>query len=320
LNNLYYAGNPDLGGAETLIGANMDNANSRYDSLQAVLQERSWKGLAGQIAYTYSKCLSDSPGYFGVAGGGWTTAATTQSSSGIYGTQNIYDPHEDWGPCYYDQTHILSAYTTYALPVGKGKRFGTDMNPVMNALIGNWQLSGIVAAHSGNALTLNYFGGWGASGGGSGLPPSISPYGDESGTNGIGPYTLSELPSCNGPINIVNQFVPAAGGIPAHIQWFDTTNISAPQAGTFGTCGVGNIRGPRDQNWDFDISKDFDITESKKLQFRMDVLNAFNYTHWTFAGSVSNGSFTAGGGSTNLGAIVGSQGARQLQFAMKFIF
>ena len=319
-NNIYYADNPDLGGAEALAGANMDNGNSRYDSLQAVLVARNYHGLAGQVAYTYSKCLSDSPGYFGVAGGGWTTSAATQSSSGIYGTENIYDPRADWGPCYYDQTHILSSYLTYAVPFGKGRQFGSDMSPVLNALIGNWNLSGIVSAHSGNALTLNYFGGWGATGGGSGLPPAISAYGDESGTNGIGPYTLSELPSCNGPINILNKFVPGTGGSSPYIQWFDTTNISAPAAGTFGTCGVGNIRGPRDQDWDLSLSKDFAITESKRLQFRMDVLNAFNYTHWTFAGSVSNGSFTAGGGSSYLGQIVGSQGSRELEFALKFFF
>lgn len=331
-NNLYYADNPALGGAEALAGTNSDNGNSRYDSLQAVLNERSYHGLTGQIAYTYSKCLTDSPGYFGVAGGGWTTFATTQSSSGIYGTQNIYDQHSDWGPCFYDQKHILSTYLTYEIPVGRGKQFGKDMNPVLNALVGNWQLSGIVAAHSGNALTLNYFGGWGTP---AGFGPSS--YGDTSGTNGIGPYTLSERPNCNGPIKILNQFVPAnsSTGAGAYIQWFDTSNITTPdfQApspgnpgfGTFGTCGVGNIRGPRDQNWDLSLQKDFAITESKKIQFRIDALNAFNYAHWTFAGSVNNGSFAAGaflpgGGSANTGKIVGSQGARQLQLALKLIF
>jgi Carboxypeptidase regulatory-like domain len=319
-NNLYYADNPALGGREALAGANSDNGHSRYDSLQAVLNERGWHGLTGQVAYTYSKCLTDSPGYFGVAGGGWTTSATTESSSGIYGTQNIYDQGADWGGCYYDQTHILSSYAYYELPVGRGKQFGSDLNPVLNSLVGNWQISGIISAHSGNALTLNYFGGWGAPPG-----PGPSSYGDTSGTNGIGPYTLSERPSCNGPIKILNQFHPAVAGVSgAYIQWFDTSNISPPTLGTFGTCGVGNIRGPRDQNWDLSLQKDFAVTESKKFQLRLDMLNAFNYAHWTFAGSVWNGSFSAGafpgGGSANSGRIVGSQGARQLQLGLKFQF
>src|SRR5260370_12764453 len=52
-----------------LAGANMSNSNQRYDGLQAVLKERSYHGLDTQVAYTYSKCLSNSPGYFGTSWG-----------------------------------------------------------------------------------------------------------------------------------------------------------------------------------------------------------------------------------------------------------
>ena len=38
----------------------------------------------------------------------------------------------DWGPCYFDQTHILTSYVTYQLPIGRGKQFGHDLNPVLN--------------------------------------------------------------------------------------------------------------------------------------------------------------------------------------------
>ena len=157
----------------------MSNSNQRYDGLQAVLKERGTHGLDGQLAYTYSKCLSNSPGYFGT---GWGST-NAQSSGGQPGWQNIYDPNANWGPCYYDQTHIISGYFSYQLPFGRGKQFGHDANPVVNALINNWQISGILTLHSGNALTLNDFGGWSA-------------YGDHSGTNSVGPvyaFQSSEL-------------------------------------------------------------------------------------------------------------------------------
>ena len=35
------------------------------------------------------------------------------------------------------------------------------MNSALNAVLGNWEIGGIVTLHSGNALTLNNFGGWG---------------------------------------------------------------------------------------------------------------------------------------------------------------
>ncbi|HKM79652.1 MAG TPA: TonB-dependent receptor [Candidatus Acidoferrum sp.] len=314
-----------------LAGANMSNSNQRYDGLQAILKEHGYHGLDAQLAYTFSKCLSNSPGYFGT---GWGTA-NAQSSGGQPGWENIYDPNLNWGPCYYDQKHIIAGYFSYELPFGRGKAFGKDANPVVNAVIGNWQISGILTLHSGNALTLNDFGGWGA-------------YGDHSGTNSIEPQTLSTLPNCNGPISIDNKFVPYSGGVAAHTQWFDPSNISTvtgpnvlttytntgtvanPIAGSptsaiatggggsFGTCSVGNIRGPWTKVLDMSLQKEITVSERKRLQLRLDAFNAFNNAIWTFSQGPASGSFDSG--SASLGWITGSQGARQLQLALKFLF
>ena len=40
----------------------------------------------------------------------------------------------------------------YELPVGKGRKFGADMHPVANAIIGGWQLSSIIRFGSGLPL------------------------------------------------------------------------------------------------------------------------------------------------------------------------
>jgi len=319
-NNLGWAeAAPYLTGAGTsttaaLVGTNMSNSNQRYDALQAVLKERGYKGLDGQLAYTYSKCLSNSPGYFGT---GWGSTQA-QSSGGQPGWGNIYDPGAYWGPCYYDETHIISGYFTYELPVGHGKQFGSDASPILNQFIGGWELSSIISLHSGNALTLNEFGGWGS------YPTASNP--DLSG--GIGPYTLSDLPNCNGTITIADQFVPynSKFGIPAHIQWFNTSNISNPAPNTFGTCSVGNVRGPWLKTLDMSIQKTFSIMEHKTLMFRLDAFNAFNNSIWTFSGGPAGGSFDQGQASNgvnsqgSLGWITGTQGARQLQLSLKFIF
>src|SRR6202035_90134 len=78
--SLYQA---DQNGA--LAGANMSNSNQSYNSLQAVLEKRMGNGLQGQVAYTYSKCLSNSPGYFGT---GWGSTGAI-SSGGQPGPQDI---------------------------------------------------------------------------------------------------------------------------------------------------------------------------------------------------------------------------------------
>ncbi len=311
-NSIYFADNAALGGSNAIAGTNMSNADQKYNALQAVLQKRMENGLQGQIAYTWSKCMSNSPGYFGT---GWGSTNAT-SSGGQPGWQNAYDGRSDWGPCFFDQTHILASYVTYELPVGRGKKFGKDMSPVLNQIIGNWEIGGIITFHTGNALTLNEFGGWGAFNG------------DPSNTNGIGNYFLSARPNCNGPIKVVDQVVAAAGA-PTFIQWFDPSNVSHP-SNSFGTCSVGNIRGPHYSNTDLSLHKNFLITESRTLQFRMEALNAFNHPVWTFSGGPAGGSFDPGTpviGTTlnptsngNFGHITGSQSARQIQFALKFLF
>lgn len=299
-------GNP-VCGAQTLAGTNMSNSDQKYNALQAVLQKRMSNGLEGQVAYTWSKCMSNSPGYFGT---GWGSTGAT-SSGGQPGWENIYNPRLNWGPCYYDQTHIFTSYVTYALPLGRGKQFGRDMNPALNAVLGNWEIGGIVTLHSGNALTLNNFGGWGVGG-------------NSDNTNGIGPYTLANLPDCHGPVKILNQTVLASGGTPGYIQYIDPSpsNVSPAAANTFGTCSVGNVRGPAYANFDLSLHKGFLFTESKKLEFRFEALNAFNHPVWTFLGGPANGSFDPGtaGSNVNFGRITGSQSPRILQLALKFSF
>jgi hypothetical protein len=300
------AGNP-VCGAETLAGTNMSNSDQKYNALQAVLQKRMSNGLEGQVAYTWSKCMSNSPGYFGT---GWGSTQAT-SSGGQPGWENIYNPRLNWGPCYYDQRNILTSYVTYQLPLGRGKQFGHDMNPALNAVLGNWEIGGIVTLHSGNSLTLNSFGGWGGAEGNSGNADN---------TNGIDPETLAGLPDCNGPVKVLNQKVNANAtpGAAAYIQWIDPSNVSPAALNTFGTCSVGNVRGPAYANLDLSLHKDFLVTESKRLEFRWEALNAFNHPVWTFNGGPASGSFDPG--SPIFGRIVGSQGARQMQFALKFYF
>ena len=285
----------------SLLGTNMSNADHKYNALQAVLQKRMSNGLQGQLAYTWSKCMTNSPGYFGT---GWGSTNAT-SSGGQPGWENIYNPRREWGPCYWDQTHILTSYVTYQLPFGRGKQFGHDLNPAVNALVGNWEIGGIVTLHSGNAFTLNEFGGWGIGG-------------DTSHTGGIEPFTLSGRPNCSGSVKVVKQRVPAQGGQPAYIQWFDPSNVSDPAPNTFGTCGIGNIRGQTYANLDLSLHKGFQFTETKELQFRFEALNAFNHPVWTFNGGPANGSFDQG--SPILGRVVNSQGERILQFGLKFAF
>ncbi len=167
----WLSGNPELATIGQISGTE-SNGNQTYNALQAVVQQRYSNGLQFQVAYTYSKCMTDSSGYYG-SWGGQTTPTSPY-------WQNLYDKKAEWGPCYYDVTHVLTSYATYDIPFGKGRKYGKDMNAVVNAFVGDWTVTGIYTVHGGFPLTISA--------------------GDASGTNSRGSRA-----NCNAPANVFGK-------------------------------------------------------------------------------------------------------------------
>ena len=251
--------------------------NMNYNALQIVLQKRFGNGLQGQISYTFQKCMTNDDGYYGT----WGT--TTQAGpSGNY-WQNLYDPHGDYARCYWDSTHVISAYAVYELPFGRGKQFGHDMPAVANAVLGNWSINPIVSWHTGFPLSL-----YGASNSGTGSPEN--------------------RPDCVGPVTYPKTVIPGEG-----LQWFGPGSFVNAAPGTFGNCSAqGPVIGPGYSDADISLQKNFPINERLKVQFRADFLNSFNHPNF----AVPNDSCCTG----TFGVTSATQDAREIQFALKFYF
>ncbi len=277
-NSPYLSGNPTLQNEIGQISGTESNGTQSYNALQTTLQKRLSSGLEGQVAYTYSKCLTDSSGYYG-SWGGQTTPTSPY-------WQNIYDQKAEWGPCYYDAEHVVTGYITYDLPLGRNRTFGKNMNRALNAVIGEWQVNALGSIHSGFAITA-----------------SAS---DASGTGSRG-----SRPDCIAPV-IYNgyQNAPLSEGVTGGYQWFQGSSFSQPASG-FGSCGVGTIRGPGLHEMDFSVSKFFAITEAQKIEFRGEFINLTNTPIFN--------SPNTGLGAT-MGAMGSAQGARNIQFALKYHF
>jgi hypothetical protein len=261
----------------------------RYDALQAVLQKQVSKGLEGQIAYTWGKCMTNNSGYYG------TYSANSETSSAFPYWMNLYDPRSDWARCYYDATHVLSAYAVYDLPMGRGRPYANNMSGVVENVIGGWAVSPIISYHAGFPLAITN-----ANGDTSGTFPQN--------TAGSG----AARPNCNGPVHYTHVLNSAG------YQWFDASSFSPPAAGTFGDCPAqGPAIGPRYVDIDLSLQKNFRITESTRLQFRTDFFNAFNHPNLA---APSGNTGANGFGNPNFGAITGSQDAREIEFALKFYF
>ncbi len=115
----YIAGNPTLKNEAGVIAGTSPAGSQEYHALQATLQQRYSNGLQFQVAYTYSKCMTNNGGYYGSWG-------QTQAWFGPTYWQNVYNSRSEWGPCFYDNTHNLTTYALYELPFGKGRRFGSQ--------------------------------------------------------------------------------------------------------------------------------------------------------------------------------------------------
>lgn len=266
--------------------------NMNYNALQAVLQKKYSNGLEAQVSYTWQKCMANSAGYYGSWGG--------QSQNADSYWQNIYDPNGDYAQCYWDASHVISSYAVYDLPFGKGKQFAGGVSSAMNAVIGNWSINPIVSWHGGFPLNLR------AS--------------DASGAN----EPFSPRPDCNGPVSYPKTQVGGIG-----IQWFDPSAFTQPVTG-FGNCpSQGPVIGPGYFDADLSLQKNFVISESKKLQFRADFLNATNHPSFnapgtscgnTGATSTTPADNNCGATQYGMGVLNTSQSARQMQFALKFYF
>jgi hypothetical protein len=275
----YLAGNPtllgEIGPAATISGTE-SNGNQSYHALQVTVQQRLAHGLEGQFFYTYSKCMTDSIGFYGEPG----TQAANQSAY----AQNLYNRAAEWGPCYYDLTHNATASVSYDLPFGHGRQFGKNMNKVLNVFAGDWQVNSIMSFHNGFPLTVS------------------AP--DASGTSSRGSRA-----NCLEPATVfgTRNFGGAGGGY----QWFNAAAFGPESPGTFGTCGVGTVRGPHLTTVDLSALKRFNFTEHQNLELRGEFINVFNHT-------ILNAPTTSLG--STLGLIQTSQGARNIQIALKYNF
>jgi hypothetical protein len=278
----YFAANPDLYsalgnyGPGAAVSGTKSNGTMRYNSLQAVVQKQMAQGLQYQVAYTLSKCMSDSTGYYGA----WNNAL---SASAYW--QNVYDQKSEYAPCYYDATHVVSAYAIYDLPFGHGRSFGQNANAVVNGVIGGWQVSPI----------LSWRTGW---------PMPVYGANDYSGT-----FSRGARADCDGVPSIVNTSIPGVGR-----QWFNNTGqFTQPSVGTFGDCSpqLADLRSPHYSDVDLSLHKDFPITERFRLQFRTDFVNTFNHVQY----NAPNMGLGAG-----MGQINSAQPPRNIQLALKLYY
>src|SRR6185312_16371079 len=113
-------------------------ASSIYHAAQFRVEKAFSNGFQFLVTYTVSKSLDDA-------------SATDDSISWLGGglngnTISVQDPNNlkaERSVSTFDIPQVLQFSYVYSLPVGRGKRFGGNMNKVLDGFIGGWQLNEI---------------------------------------------------------------------------------------------------------------------------------------------------------------------------------
>ncbi|HYK58154.1 MAG TPA: TonB-dependent receptor [Bryobacteraceae bacterium] len=298
----YLAGNPTLKNDGTgQQRLNTSTAIQNYDGLQLVAQERLTRGLAFQANYSWSKCLTNNQGYYGRYG----NAAVAQTTSDVAFQSYVYNVGLDYGLCDADVTNIFSGYLNYDLPFGRNQHFASNTNKVLNTIIGDWRYDTIFTVHGGLPISMIQFG-----------------------SDPTGAY-FQPRPDCIAP----SDATPYKNFVGGGYVWFDPTTMRIPGPGKLGNCGISTERGPGLKQIDMSLSKKFRLTERQSLLFRFDAINAFNTPIFAVSGYATdvlpgdwNQNVSRYGTDINYtknvptGVVNQSQGARNLQFALKYSF
>jgi hypothetical protein len=266
------------------VNGSASNGNQEYNALQATYQHRFTQGLEAQFSYTYGNCMADSIGEYGNNHG--------QSQPEQWSFQDQYNQKAEWGRCYYDVAQILTGYAVYSLPFGHKQMFGSNVNNVVDAIIGKWQLSGMTTEHTGYAQTAN--------------DNNVTPksYGDS--TMGV------VRADRNGPVHYVRKFTGSGE------RFWDSTNFSDPQALTgYGNGSNGSIRGPGLVLLDLSLQKQFNVFRALHGEFRVEAINVLNHPIFQAPDIYYSDGDSAFGVTSGVNA---AEGERQLQLGMKFAF
>jgi hypothetical protein len=298
---------------------NASDGISRYDALQAVMQQHGFHGLDTQFSYAWSKCMTNTLGYFGSYGDEEGAGESqTQATQNFF--QNEYDPRGDYGRCTTDVSSYFTGYAIYSLPFGRGKHFASGASRGLDEVIGGWQTALDLTFHSGFGITPfagSYMG-------------DASPLAAASLTGSYEPR-----PSCvagaetNQPMQTV-QIGSSIGRTNLNPGY-----VTEPGAGQWGNCQTGSLRGPGLKTSDLNVAKRFGITEGVNMTLAAQFINLTNTPVFSVPASwwgqysscqSCNGVRTTGalgGGSGSVGVfglLDGSNPGREIEASLKLNF
>jgi hypothetical protein len=225
--------------------------NSIYHGGSLNVKRRLTQGVSLDMSYTLSKTIDDS---------------TNELFSSFVNPRrpgNFYDQSRERAESVLSRRHRLSIGWIWELPFYKNER------GFLGQVLGNWQISGIYQAESGQLVDALSFNDANGDFDNAGDRTVINPNGDRRLGTGVNWVTR-------------NGNVVAPGSVPNdQVVGYVAENPNAgfvfADTGALVTAARNLIQAPGLNNWDISFFKRFAINERHTIEFRAEMFNAFNH-------------------------------------------
>ncbi len=207
--------------------------------------------------------------------------------------QDFNNLDADYGYSAYHQPYNSTTSFVVDLPIGRGRKYMSDMSPVADAVLGGWMIAGINTVTPGEMVTLTYT-----------------------------PTAAQQVSGIQQDFRGANNYRPNVSGDPYAPEaertinnWLSKTNVTIPTdpSQPFGNAPRNSIRGPLTWTVDMVVSKRFNMPwRNGSFEFRGEFFNLLNRVNFRAPnGNRSSGAF---------GTITTTYDPRIIQFGFKASF
>src|SRR5436190_6598591 len=295
-----------------------------YNAMMLQLSRRASTGVSLNVQYTLGKSKGN-------------TAGSNEALTSGNLARTLSDFDYDNGYNNFDVRHTFNLSLLYSLPYGRGRTFGQNASGLAQAVLGGWDIGGILNARSGTPVNVIV------------VRPDIL-YRDGAGNVFANPaadrVAIVNTPGGGTSRNVrrpdlvpgVSPFLNQGG-----VLFLNPAAFATPAPGSFGNLERNSIHGPGFRQADVFFAKHFAAGGTRDLEFRAEVFNLFDTVNFTNpVGTLPNALPTAALSEANrvqpgqpvtaaaagtfgrltstVGRTVGLGTPCQIQFALRFSF
>jgi hypothetical protein len=278
-------------------------------------------------------------------GSQWTWAhsiGNTGGSNEAQTTQNPLNFEQDRGNNAFDVRHSLNATALYELPFGRGRARLSNAPSALDAVLGGWEVGGVINARSGMPVDLTIAR--------NDIAYRVNATGRIVDRPLISNGQIATTPVINNPYGGAfrsNRRPTVVAGVSPYLSNPDDRRVflnpvafTLPAPGEFGNLGRWALHGPPLAQLDLTLHKKFSLTERHNVEFRAEIYNILNHTNFANPVSRLNNAlgvganqlqpgqpFTAAAAGGSFGLVtstvtkdVGLGASRQMQLSLRYSF